>query len=71
MRTLELAETVAAGCGLALASLLAGSLAGVVTSCALDDNPTSISAERAAVLIADVVFMSASFSIPAGDFSFV
>ncbi len=45
MRTLELAETVAAGCGLAvaadrgvaLASLVAGSLAGVVASCALDD----------------------------------
>ena len=68
MRTFELAETVFAGCGLGLASPLSGALAGVTASCALDDNPTSIRANRAAVLAAEVVFMSASFSIPAGDF---
>jgi hypothetical protein len=52
------------------ASSLLGA-AGATGSCALDDNPKSINANRAVVLIVELVFMSASFSIPAGDFSCV
>jgi hypothetical protein len=66
MRTFELADTVV--CGRGLASSLAVVPAGATVSCAGDENPASVSAKRAAVLIAEVVFMSASFSIPAGDF---
>jgi hypothetical protein len=37
-------------------------------SCALDDKPTSISVNRAAVPTAEVVFMSASFLFRQGTF---
>jgi hypothetical protein len=64
MRTLEWPETGAEGCELgvlsvATAASLAGVLAGATGSCAWD-SPTSIHANRAAVLIAEVVRMSAS-----------
>ena len=69
MRTLELADLGAEGSELEVtASSLLAAVAGETGSCALDDSPTSIHANIAAVLIAVVVFTSASFSIPAGDF---
>lgn len=63
MRTLEFVETGVEGSELLLtaASSLLAAVAGAMGSCALDDNPTSIHANRAVVLIAEVVFMSASF----------
>jgi hypothetical protein len=62
MRTLELADTGVEVCGLAVVSApsLLGAFAGAVVSCAVDDNPTSISANRAAEPTTEVVFMSAS-----------
>jgi hypothetical protein len=52
------------------ASSLAGA-AGATGSCALDANPKSVRANRAVVLIAELVFTSASYFMPAGDFSCV
>ena len=72
MRILEWLETAVEGWELAVSVALALSLAVVVSdatgSWAADDSPTSIHAIRAAVLIPEMVRMSASSFIPAGDF---
>ncbi len=71
MRTLELADTGTEGSAVVVAASSPLGAAGATGSCALDDKPKTMSANRAVVLIAELVFTSASFSIPAGDFSCV
>jgi hypothetical protein len=72
MRILEWLETSVEGCEPGVSVALALSLAVVFSdatgSCAADDSPTSIHVNRAAVLIPEMVRMSASSFIPAGDF---
>jgi hypothetical protein len=72
MRILEWLATAVEGCELTVSVAPALSLAVVFSdatgSCAADDSPTSIHANRAAVLIPEMVRMSASSFIPAGDF---
>src|ERR1700689_676182 len=72
MRILEWLETAGEGWELAVSVALELSLAAVASdatgSWAADDSPTSIHANRAAVLIPEMVRMSASSFIPAGDF---
>src|ERR1700690_2003276 len=76
MRILEWLGAGVEGCELALSAVVsvalalsvAGVFAGATGSWARDDSPTSIHAMRAAVLIPEVIRMSASSSIPAGDF---
>jgi hypothetical protein len=68
---LELVDTGTEGWELVVAASSLLGAAGATGSCALDDNPQSVNANRAVVLIAELVFTSASFSIPAGDFTCV
>jgi hypothetical protein len=71
MRTLELADTGTEGSAVVVAASSLLGAAGATGSCALDDSAKSVKPNRAVVLIAELVFTSASFSIPAGDFSCV
>src|ERR1700722_7038385 len=71
MRTLELADTGTEGSAVVVAASSPFGAAGATGSCALDDSAKSVKPNRAVVLIAELVFTSASFSIPAGDFSCV
>jgi hypothetical protein len=71
MRTLELADAGTEGSVLVVAASSPLGAAGATGSCALDDSAKSVKPNRAVVLIEELVFTSASFSIPAGDFSCV